>query len=71
MEPCRSERTEGIRAFQLPGQGPKPSSVGLEPALLGCLPQSPHYQGMDRLAGWDSGGEKAKRRQGRRGHQAE
>lgn len=41
MEPRGSERAEGICAFQLPGQGPKPSSLGLEPALLGCPAWSP------------------------------
>lgn len=49
MEPRGSERAEGICAFQLPGQGPGPSSVGLESALLGCPPWSPRCQGTGGL----------------------
>lgn len=43
MEPGGSEWTEGIRAFQLSGQDPKPSSLGLEPDLLARPLWSPYF----------------------------
>lgn len=67
MEPRGGGWTAGIRAFQLPGQGPVPRTMGLESALLGSPPWSPYCRGRGRIRGCDPEMEEKQREAGWRG----